>query len=782
MIKILLNTVLRNLYKQKAYSLINIFGLATGVTCTLLILIWVEYELGFDQFHDEIEQIQTVFENQNYADGDVFSVYSTPSPLAESLKMNYPEVEYATRMISTWGKVSVSAFGKSFVEERGKVVDEDFFNIFSFKIKERDSEQYILNDESIVLTERFAKKLFGDRYPLGEFVEVNSKYRFKVNAIVENPPENSSIHFDFLLPIVFFEKTWEYNLMDWEANSFHTFLKVKERIDDKDLAKKLKYHIKERVPDSNVDLDLQAFSKYHLYSINHNRAGPIWYVQVFVLVAVLILLIACFNYMNLATARSEKRAREVAIRKVVGAQRRGLVTLFLGESIIFTVIALGLAIVFVELLLPLFSDLTNRSLALEASNTLFLFFVTVVVLLTGIVSGSYPAMFLSSFLPIEVIRGMFKRDSAMLRKVLVVIQFTMAISLFICTCIIYKQLAFLKDTDIGYNKDNIVYVEMLDEFHESYPQFKSELLKIQGVHWVTAANQMPVDFSNSTWDVEWPGKTSESENILFKLSFVDFDFLETFEMDVVQGRGFSKVFGEDSLTFVINETAARKMNMEQTIGEEISLWGYTGDVIGIVKDFNFNSLQVGVDPLIMMRNPHAFKYVGIRVGDDVHPILNKIRKVWLAQYPDMPFNYRFLEDDFDYFYQAESRMSKLFMSFTIVALIISSLGLFGLVTFISERKKKEMALRKVFGANVDGVLQLMTKEILSWIAISNIIAWVLAFFAMEWWLTGFAYRINIGIGVFVFAAVLFITIALVTIFQQIFRLANIAPADILKYE
>ena len=782
MLKILLNTVLRSLYRQKVYSLVNILGLATGITCTLLILIWVDYETGFDDFHENIDQVYSVYENQNYADGDVFSVYSTPSPLAESIKKSFPEINYSTRLVSTWGQLILSVDGESFVENGGKVVDPDFFKIFSFPILKGEKENPLKSDYSIVLTEKLANKYFGDQDPIGELIEVNSKYRYEVTAVIQNPPANSSISFDFLIPFSFFEDFWEYDLSDWEANSFHTFIRLGEDAKPVDISEKLRKFIKARIPSSNVELALQAFSNYHLHAIDNKRVGGVWYVRVFLFVAVLILLIACFNYMNLATARSERRSKEVAIRKVVGAQRKGLISLFLGESIFFTFISLGIAIVLVELLLPVFSDLTNRSLSLSFSDFNFLFSVGLVVFLTGIVSGSYPALFLSSFIPIQVVRGGLRKDSARLRRVLVVIQFTMSIILFICSGIIYQQLKFLQESDIGYNKDDLIYIEMGDDFESVYADLKKELVKISGVSWITAANQMPVNFSNSTWDVEWPGKLVSSEDVLFQLSFVDYDFIETFEMDVIQGRGFSKIHGEDSLKFIINESAAQKMNMIQTIGESVTIWGYSGEVIGIVKDFNFNSLQVGVEPLIMMRQPDAFKYIGIRIADDAQPIINKIRRVWDQLVPDIPFTYRFLEEDFKYFYLAESRMSKIFLSFTLIAFIISSLGLFGLVSFVTERKSREMALRKVFGANIDIVFSLLLKEFFKWVMLSNVIAWVLAYFAMEWWLKGFAYRIDIGIGIFILAGVISLSITLLTVYRQIYSLAQKAPARILKYE
>ncbi|PKQ65552.1 hypothetical protein BZG02_00675 [Labilibaculum filiforme] len=782
MLKILLNTVLRSLYRQKAYSLMNIMGLATGVTCTLLILIWVEYETGFDKFHEEIDHIYSVYENQNYADGDVFSVYSTPAPLAESIKKSFPEIKYATRLVTTLGQLVLSVGDKSYVEDGGKIVDDDFFSIFSFPILKGEKKHPFQEENSIVLTEKLAQKMFGESNPIGRMVELNSKFRCKVVSVIQNPPANSSVSFDFILPFQFFEKLWDYDLNDWQANTFHTFIKVEKGVASDKLALQLQTYIKDRVPNSNVELALQAFVEYHLYAINANKAGPIWYVRVFLIIAVLILLIACFNYMNLATARSERRAKEVAIRKVVGAQRNGLVGLFLGESIFFALISLGIAIVLVELLLPVFSELTDRNLALGINNIKFLLSVSGIVIITGIISGSYPALFLSSFLPIQVIRGVSRKDSALLRKVLVIIQFSMSIALFVCSGIIYQQLNFLQQSDVGYNRNDLIYIEMSDDFNVIYPKLKRELIKIPGIYWVTAANQMPVNFTNSTWDVGWPGKTENSEDILFQLSFVDYDFIETFEMDVIQGRGFSRLQGEDSLKFIINESAAEKMNMVNTIGEPLRIWNYSGEVIGIVKDFNFRSLQVGVEPLIMMRNPDTFKYIGIRIGEDVEPTLNKIRAVWDTTVPDVPFTYRFLEEDFKYFYTAESRMSKIFVSFTLIAFVISCLGLFGLVSFVTERKSREMALRKVFGASMDTVFQLLLKEFFKWVLFSNAVAWVLSYFVMEWWLKGFAYRIDIGIGIFILAGFVSLLITFVTVYQQIWRLALKTPAHVLKYE
>lgn len=781
MLKFLLNTVLRSLYRQKVYSLVNILGLATGVTCTLLILIWVDYEMGFDKFHEDIDQVYSVYENQTYDDGAILSVYSTPAPLAESIKKSFPEISHASRLVSTWGQLFFSVGENSFTEDGGKLVDADFFTIFSFPILKGDKENPLRKDSSIVLTEKLAKKYFGDKNPIGEWIEINSKYRYEVTAVIQNPPANSSISFDFLLSFSFFEQFLGYDLTDWEANAFHTFIKLDEGVKSFEVSSKLDFYIKDRLPNSNVELALQSFAHYHLHAIDNEKIKGVWNVRLFLFIALIILLIACFNYMNLATARSERRSKEVVVRKVVGAQRNGLVALFLGESIFFTFISLGVAVVFVELLLPVFSDLIDRNLSLNFSSTYFLLSVVFIVFLTGIVSGSYPALFLSSFEPIQIVRGSLRKDSASLRRILVVIQFTISLALFICSGIIYQQLKFLQDSDIGFNKKDVIYIEVADNFESIYTDFKQELVKLSGVEWVTAANQMPVNFSNSTWDVQWPKKSAQAKNILFNLSFVDYDFIETFGMDVIQGRAFSKIHGSDSLKFMINESAARKMNMHQTIGESITIWDYSGEVIGIVKDFNYNSLKIDVEPLIIMRQPNTFKFIGIRIADDQLTI-NKIKKLWDRLLPDIPFAYRFLHRDFERFYQAEYKMSKLFLVFTLIAFIISSLGLFGLVSFITERKAREMALRKVFGANMDTVFRLLLKEIFKWVILANVIAWVCAYFIMEWWLNGFAYRIDIGIWIFILSGFTSVLITILTVYKQIYRLAIKVPVHVLKYQ
>ena len=782
MLKIFLNTVFRKLYLQKGYSLINILGLATGITCSLLILLWVQYELSFDSFHENKSQIYSVYENQSYADGETFTVYSTPAPLAAKLKEDITEIDKATRISKPWGKLVLTSGDSTYIDGSGLCVDPDFFKMFSFPILIGDSNLVMPDEKSIVITNKMSKKYFGETNPLGKVISINSDIEYRISAVLKDPPKNSSFNFEYLLPFSFIKENWEFNLNNWDSHTFLTLIQVKNNSYLPNLETKVKPYIKQNIEHSNTDLALQPFSDYHLHSISGKKLSPILYVRVFALVAFIILLIACFNYMNLSTARSERRAREVAVRKVVGAHKRGLFVLFMAESIFISLLAFGLAIVLVELLMPLFKELTQRDLTLNFSDPNLLLSFAGIVLFTGFISGSYPALYLSSFKPIRILKGKLYSDSHLFRKFMVITQFTISVSLIICTSIIYKQLDYLQDKDIGYQKDNIIYIEMMDNFQEHYSNLKEDLIKIPGVVKVTAANQMPINFSNATSDVTWDSKSKDTDNTLFQLSFVDYDFIETFEMEVIHGRGFSSEQGVDSLKLIINEAAAAAMKMSYTIGKKVKIWNYDGEVIGIVKDFNFNSLQVGVKPLIMLISSDEFKYIAIKTDGNEQPIINKIGETWKKYYPSIPFKYRLLRDDFSYLYKAESRMNSVFVSFTLIALIISSLGLFGLSSYIIEKKYKEMGIRKVFGAEFQHLFKSFLIRFLRWILLANLIAWPVSYFLMQWWLAGFAYRIHISLLDFLGAGLLSITIAFITVFYQSYKIASITPIKAIRHE
>ncbi|MRT91824.1 ABC transporter permease [Ancylomarina sp. 16SWW S1-10-2] len=782
MLKIFLNTIFRKLYLQKGYSLINILGLATGITCSILILLWVQYELSFDSFHENKDKLYAVYENQSYADGETFTVYSTPAPLAEKLKKDITEIDKATRISKPWGKLMLSSGGATYMDGSGLCVDPDFFKMFSFPVLLGDPNLLMPNERSIVISEKMSKKYFGETNPLGKIISINSNFEYRISAVLKDSPKNSSFYFEYLLPFNFIKENWEFDLNNWDSHAFLTIIQVKNNSYIPNLETKVKPYIKQNIEYSNTDLALQPFSDYHLHSISGKKLSPILYVHIFALVAFIILLIACFNYMNLSTARSERRGKEVAVRKVVGAQKRGLFALFMAESVLISLLAFGLALVLVELLLPFFKELTQRDLSLNLSDPNLLLSFIGIVLFTGFISGSYPALFLSSFKPIRILKGKLYSDSNLFRRLMVITQFTISVGLIICTSVIYRQLDYLQDKDIGYQKDNIIYIEMMDNFQDQYSKLKESLIKIPGVVKVTAANQMPINFSNATSDVSWKNKPKDDESVLFQLSFVDYDFIETFEMEVIDGRGFSSEQGVDSLKLIINETAAAAMKMSDTIGEKVKIWNYDGEVIGIVKDFNFNSLQVGVKPLIMLISSDEFKYIAIKTDGNEQPIINKIGETWKTYYPSIPFKYRLLRDDFSYLYKAESRMSSIFISFTLIALIISSLGLFGLSSYIIEKKYKEMGIRKVFGAEFQDLFKSFLIRFLKWILLANLIAWPISYFLMQWWLAGFAYRIHISWLEFIGAGALSTLIAFFTVFYQSYKISSITPIKAIRHE
>ncbi len=781
MLKIFLNTVFRKLYLQKVYSLINILGLATGITCSILILIWVEYELSFNSFHKNKGQIYCVYENQNYADGKTFTTYATPAPLANKLKEDIDEIDKVTRVSKPWNKLMLTTQDASYIDVLGLCVDPDFFKIFSFPVLLGDPDLVMPNNRSIVITEKISKEYFGEDNPLGKFIYI-SDIKYCVSAVLKDSPKNSSFYFEYLLPFNFIKENWGFNLNNWDLNAFLTLIQVKDKSDIPSLETKISPYIKHNIKNSNTDLALQALSDYHLHSISGRKLSPILYIRVFSLVAFIILLIACFNYMNLSTAHSERRAKEVAIRKVVGAHKRSLFTLFIAESIFISLLAFGLAIVLVELLLPFFRELTQRDLILTFSKpNLSLAFIAI-ILFTGFISGSYPALFLSSFKPIRILKGKRYSDSHLFRKFIVITQFTISISLIICTSIIYKQLDFLHDKDIGYQKDNIIYIEMMDNSGDNYLKFKKELTKIPEIVKVTAANQMPINFSNSTHNVNWKNKSKDTKDIIFQLSFVDYDFIETFEMEVIKGKPFSSKQQKNNFEIIINEAAANAMKMKHPINQKIRIWHHTGEIVGVVKDFNFNSLQVGVKPLIMLLNTNDLKYIIIKTSENKQPIINKISQTWKANYPNIPFKYRLFKDDFSYLYKAESRMNSIFISFTLIALIIASLGLFGLSSYIIEKKYKEMGIRKVFGAEFQHLFKSFLFRFLRWILLANLIAWPITYFVMQWWLAGFAYRIQISWIEFFGAGLLSIFITFITTFYQSYKIASITPIKAIRYE
>jgi putative ABC transport system permease protein len=778
MLRNYLITVLRHAFLQKVHSFINVAGLSIGLTCSILILLWVEDEFSYDRYHENARNLYRIYEKQTYSGGEEFIVFATPEPLVKALRDEIPEIVNACRLNNLWEKLLVRNGDITLYESRTYAADQSALEMFSYDFIHGEKANALTQPYSIVLTESMAARYFGDTNPVGKILEVNNQYAFTVTGVMQDIPPNSHVTWECLVPFDFIIEMWDYETGMWGSNSFRTYIQTRDGISEAEVEEKIIDMIRKHKENSTIDLYLQPLTETHLHSIW--GGGPIQYVRVFLLVAIFILAIACINFMNLVTARSAKRAKEVGIRKVAGAGKRSLVLQFYGESLFMTVLAVGIALILVELLIHPFNQLVGKELVIDRlapDNTLALIGI---VLITGIFSGSYPAQFLSSFKSIDVIKGIYRSGSPLFRKILVVIQFTISIALIICTLVVYRQLDFIRTKDLGFHNENLMYITFRD--FSGYIPFKQALLDLPGVHHVTATNRVPVTMTNSSWGFDWEGKDPEDE-ILFQQIFVDFDYTETFGMEILNGRSFSVGFPADSFNFIINEETARRMAMDDPIGKWMTVGQNRGYIVGVVKDFNFHHLTRAIDPLILEIVPEYFKEVVISLHPDaLQQTLRDIEMTWEKLYPGEPFEYTFLDEEFDEMYRAESRMGKVFNYFALLAIIISCLGLFGMASFMAEQRTKEIGIRKAHGSSNLNIYLLMNRSFVAWVLAANVIAWPVSWFLMNRWLDNYAYKTNVSWWIFLLAAGISLLIAVLTVTFQAIKAAGTNPAETLRYE
>jgi len=520
MIRNYLITVLRNALRQKVHSIINIAGLSIGLTCTILIYLWIQDELSYDRYHENANNLYRVYEQQFYSGNERFLVYATPEPLAEALIEEIPEIVNACRLNNLWEKLLVRYGNITFYETRTYAADQSVLEMFSYDFIYGDPANALTQPYSIVLTESMAQRYFGDINPVGKILEVNDRYAFTVTGVMQNVPVNSHVTWECLVPFDFMIEIWDYETGLWGSNSFRSYVQIRDGVPEEEVEEKIIDIIQKHNEQSTIEVFLQPLIKTHLHSIW--GGGPIQYVRVFMLVAIFILVIACINFMNMATARSAKRAKEVGVRKVAGAGKRSLVLQFYSESMFLTVLAMGIALILVTVLINPFNQLVGKELIIEHFEPVNMVALTIIVLFTGFFSGSYPAQFLASFKTIEVLKGVYRSGSTTFRRILVVIQFTISIALIICTLLVYRQLQFIQNKDLGFRNENIMYITFRD--FSNYGSFKHALLDIPGVKNVTATNRVPVTMTNSSWGFDWEGKDPETE-ILFQQIFVDFDYI-----------------------------------------------------------------------------------------------------------------------------------------------------------------------------------------------------------------------------------------------------------------
>ena len=795
MFKNYLTIAVRNLVRHKVYSLINLSGLAIGMACCILIMLYVQYEFSYDRYHENVEQIYRVIGEGKIGD-EISQGAQMPGPLAPALLNDFPEIISATR-IKNVENVLISYGEKRFYEERAFFADPSIFEVFSFALIKGNPKTALQPPYSIVITEEMAKKYFGDDDPMGKIISYDNRYDFKITGVLQNIPDNSHFKFDFLASLACANDLFGNGyLEDWLNWGIYTYVLVRNDFSPAELSQQFPEFVKKYLGEGwatyfQQQLHLQPLKRIHLHSNLWGEIEPnsnINYIYLFSAIAFVILLIACINYINLSTARSATRAKEVGMRKAVGANRLQLAKQFLGESIFLSFIALLLAVALVELFLPAFSSLMDRKLVVNYyGNRLLLPGLIGIALFVGIVSGSYPAFFLSAFQPLGMLRKTLKTGlgHSKPRRILVVLQFVISIVLIIATMIIYSQLNYVRTKKLGFNKEQVVVIPIRDNtVRQRYESVKTELLQNSSITGATAASYLPggIKWIQSFW---WEGIQDDDDNTM-AFDCVDHDFIETFEIELAAGRDFSKDFITDAKeAYILNEAAVRKTGWDSPIGKKFSAITRNdeGSVIGVVKDFHFKSLHKKIEPLVLYIKPESFNYLSVRIRpSNISGTLDFIKERWNEFSPNRPFEYFFFDEYFDRLYKAEEKLGKIFGSFSLLAIFIACLGLFGLASFATEQRTKEIGIRKVLGASISGIVLLLSKDFTKLVIVSNLIAWPIAYWAMSRWLQDFAYRINIGLGTFLLAGAIALVIALLTVSLQAIKAALANPVEALRYE
>jgi putative ABC transport system permease protein len=782
MIKNYFKTGIRNIRRNYAYSILNITGMAIGLASAILILLWVEDEWSYDRHFKNADNLYRIIESQNPAGGVANLLVPTPGALAATLKKEYPEIIRATRY--TPSPLTLKK-GDEFIEEMVTSVDKDFLKMFNVEFVQGDINSALNEPHNIVFTEEMAKKYFGAENALGQKLESRG-YFVTVTGIIKSLPHNSHIKFDFLVPIDWM-KDFGGPTNEWQPRDYN-YIELKKGTDGKLVEDKIKDILQRHIDGSKSEILLQNIKKIHLfssrkYSYDVSGHGDITYVRILSLVALFILIIACINFMNLSTAQSSGRAKEICIRKIVGADKRKIVVQFLGESFLVVFVAIVISMIFVEVLLPGFNNLTGKQLNINyQSGELYIGLISI-VLFCGLLAGSYPAFYLSSLKPLEMVKGIINRNpgNPQLRRVLVFFQYSLSILLIICTLVVGRQLDFMQNADLGFNKENIGY--FMFPARSDDPQlesFKKELVNDPDILSVTTTHGNPCDLQGTSSGFTWEGK-KEGENILFYTQGVDADYAKTFKLEIKEGRFFSSEFSTDASAIVINEQASKILGFKKPVGEVVSDRGRKLTIIGVVKDFHFKSLHYKIEPLIMGFGIDNNIYIRMK-PDKTASAVDFIEKKYKSFGFAKPIDFRFLDDFYESQYRTEQRICRISRNFSCLALIISCLGLIGLSSFMAGRRIKEIGIRKINGANAFEIFSLLSGEYIILVMISIIIACPVAWYFMNKWLQNYAYRINLSWWIFVVTGLLVMLISLLTVSVQSYRAASSNPVRALRYE
>ncbi|WP_221622329.1 ABC transporter permease [Larkinella rosea] len=783
----------RNLIRNKAFSGLNIAGLALGMACSLLIMLWVQDERSVDGFHANGNRLYQVYERSSY-DGKVEAGYMTQGLLADELKRVIPEIEYASGYEGNHLYRSTFEVGEKINKVEGTYAGADFFRMFSYPLVQGTPETALNTPIGVAISRKVAEQFFGNpEKAIGKAIRYENREDLIVTAVFENVPANSSQQFDFLRSWNAYVKENQW-VTNWSNTSPHTLVQLRPTADPARVEAKIKdfiYRYKQKDQGSLVELALQSYPEKYLHSTFKNGqidGGRIEYVRLFSFVAVFILLIACINFMNLATARSTKRAKEVGVRKVVGAVRTALMGQFLGEALLLTFCSILIAVALVAVLLPAFNSLTGKQLFLPFGQPVFWASLLGLLTLTGFVAGSYPALFMSSLSPIRVLKGSlkFSGGATFFRKSLVVFQFSLSIILIVGMIVMYRQMQFVQTKNLGYDRENLVYIPIEGDLVQKYNLFKEEASRMPGIRAVSRMRNSPTVNDHGVSDIGWSGKDPNLW-VSFSDELVGFDFVKTMNLKLKEGRDFSREFGADTVSysgFLLNETALKKIGYQHPIGQPLWWGGRQGTIIGIVKDFHFNSMHEAIQPLVIRldeKKPYGTILVRTEAGK-TREALAGLEKISKELNPNFPFTYQFSDQEYAKLYKSEQVVSQLANSFAVLAIFISCLGLFGLAAFTAEQRTKEIGVRKALGASVASVVTLLSQDFLKLVLIAILIASPLSWYAMTRWLDGFAYKIDIGWWVFALAGFLAIAIALLTVSFQSIKAALVNPVKSLKSE
>ncbi len=775
----------RNLIRNKVYSFINIFCLAVGITCTLFILFWAAHELSFDNYHKNKDKLYRVAAKIQYADKSSTEA-RTPPAAAPAMKQNFPEVAAYARLIpeNTLLKYRDKVFPRNLIF----YTDPSVFDLFTYEFVSGTQENALSAPNSIVISERIASRFFGNEEAVGKILNTAGNDRFTVSAVIKNVPENSHLKVNFLSPLPVNERLNG----NWRFRSFYTYVLLQKGTDVNSLNTKIQSIIEENSPKGITSISLQPVQRIHLYrEVNDSLAGhgDIKYIYILSTSAFLILLIACINFINLSTAQSINRTREVGLRKVIGAKRSDIIRQHLGESLVFSLFALILSFLFVFLLKPVYINLSGSELIINRSSSITIITSVIsIAIFTGILSGSFPAFYLSSFQPVKSLKGKsssFTRHGSKLRKVLVITQFAFAIGLLVCSLAVYSQLSYIQEKDLGFNEKNLITISDLGRhLLRNYDAVKNELLQHPDIVNVTRGT-MPLGLwgGRRTTNVDWDGKTPDTETLVYNQP-VDTGFLDTYELQMAEGRFFSADFTADTSNFILNESAVSVLGINSPVGKRFSMNGRSGKIIGVVKDFFHSSLREEIEPDVLYIGRSYGIVVRYRIGlGNTDSLISFLKKLW-GKYntSGSPLNYSYLEDRLDNLYKDEHRMGTIFNYTTILALIISCLGLFGLASFMTKQRTKEIGIRKTLGSSIPGIILLLSKDITRLVLLANIFAWPASWYFMNRWLRNFAYKTDLDHAVFLFAGISTLIIAVITISYQVIKAARINPADSIRYE